>query len=277
MGDGVHPVRPRRGAGGHRTLVLQGRRAGAGRHRLRPRPRPVPGGHGKGSRSCPIPFLPFSISNTIYLQHHFHYYYYLYYLHTYTIYIYLFLYILTSLTPHLLTVVTTARRADFELIHRYRRIMAYMDFVVLREDYVLLKPDSLVVSPGLQRFASTQTQRCLYTPTSLAAGITALSWTTRSPATGLLPARYRSALPASTYSYRSTSAAAGTGAHGVLTLPSRSPARCLRGRRSASGPPPRRAADRRPPTSWPAVRRPGRPAPRARRGSGRAAGDGPSP
>ncbi len=49
---------------------------------------------------------------------------------------------LAELAPYArMAVVTTAKRADFELIHRDRRITRYMDVVLCREDYVRAKPD----------------------------------------------------------------------------------------------------------------------------------------
>jgi len=48
--------------------------------------------------------------------------------------------------------VTTAKRADFELIHRDRRITSFMDFVLVREDYVRSKPDPEPYLIALARF-----------------------------------------------------------------------------------------------------------------------------
>ncbi len=42
---------------------------------------------------------------------------------------------------HKMAVVTTSTRAHFELIHRNRQLMRFMDFVLTREDYVSSKPD----------------------------------------------------------------------------------------------------------------------------------------
>ena len=39
-----------------------------------------------------------------------------------------------------MAIVTTAKRADFEIIHEKRRIRQFMDFVLVREDYKLAKP-----------------------------------------------------------------------------------------------------------------------------------------
>ena len=49
-------------------------------------------------------------------------------------------------------IVTTARRADFELIHRARNIVPHMDFVLCREDYENSKPDPEPYLTALSRF-----------------------------------------------------------------------------------------------------------------------------
>ncbi len=49
-------------------------------------------------------------------------------------------------------IVTTARRDDFELIHRHRSIVPYMDFVLCREDYERSKPDPEPYLTALARF-----------------------------------------------------------------------------------------------------------------------------
>ncbi len=49
-------------------------------------------------------------------------------------------------------IVTTARRDDFELIHRHRSIVPYMDFVLCREDYENSKPDPEPYLAALARF-----------------------------------------------------------------------------------------------------------------------------
>lgn len=53
-----------------------------------------------------------------------------------------------------MAIVTTAKRADFELIHQQRQITAYMDFVLVREDYTLAKPDPEPYLTGLKRFGA---------------------------------------------------------------------------------------------------------------------------
>ncbi|KAB8192178.1 HAD-IA family hydrolase [Nonomuraea phyllanthi] len=54
-----------------------------------------------------------------------------------------------------MAIVTTAKRADFELIHEKRRIKQFMDFVVVREDYQLAKPHPEPYLIGLKRFGAT--------------------------------------------------------------------------------------------------------------------------
>ena len=60
---------------------------------------------------------------------------------------------LAELSRHVrMAIVTTAKRADFELIHQERQITPYMDFVLVREDYDRAKPDPEPYRAGLQRF-----------------------------------------------------------------------------------------------------------------------------
>ena len=61
--------------------------------------------------------------------------------------------VLAELSNHArMAIVTTARRADFELIHRDRHITPYLDFVLVRDDYVRAKPDPEPYLTGLRRF-----------------------------------------------------------------------------------------------------------------------------
>lgn len=55
-----------------------------------------------------------------------------------------------------MAIVTTAKRADFELIHQERQITSYMDFVLVREDYTLAKPDPEPYLAGLKRFGAAK-------------------------------------------------------------------------------------------------------------------------
>jgi HAD superfamily hydrolase (TIGR01509 family) len=57
-----------------------------------------------------------------------------------------------------LAIVTTAKRADFELIHRSRRITPYMSFVLMREDYTMAKPHPEPYLAGLRRFGAPPDQ-----------------------------------------------------------------------------------------------------------------------
>jgi HAD superfamily hydrolase (TIGR01509 family) len=59
-----------------------------------------------------------------------------------------------------MAIVTTSKRADFELIHQNRNIVKYMDFVLAREDYVSSKPDPEPYVTGLARFGAAA-QHCL--------------------------------------------------------------------------------------------------------------------
>jgi HAD superfamily hydrolase (TIGR01509 family) len=55
-----------------------------------------------------------------------------------------------------MAIVTTAKRADFEIIHAKRRIRQFMDFVLVREDYGLAKPHPEPYLTGLKRFGATK-------------------------------------------------------------------------------------------------------------------------
>jgi HAD superfamily hydrolase (TIGR01509 family) len=59
-----------------------------------------------------------------------------------------------------MAIVTTSKGADFEVIHKHRRIVPFMDFVLLREDYEKSKPDPEPYLLALQRFGATA-QECL--------------------------------------------------------------------------------------------------------------------
>lgn len=51
-----------------------------------------------------------------------------------------------------MAIVTTAKRADFEIIHDKRQITQFMDFVLVREDYTFTKPHPEPYLTGLRRF-----------------------------------------------------------------------------------------------------------------------------
>jgi HAD superfamily hydrolase (TIGR01509 family) len=62
---------------------------------------------------------------------------------------------LAELSHHVrMGIVTTARREDFELIHREGRVTRFMDFVLVREDYAHAKPHPEPYLTGLARFAA---------------------------------------------------------------------------------------------------------------------------
>nr|WP_289514327.1 HAD-IA family hydrolase [Nonomuraea sp. KC401] len=51
-----------------------------------------------------------------------------------------------------MAIVTTAKRADFELVHEERHIQQFMEFFVVREDYQLAKPHPEPYLIGVDRF-----------------------------------------------------------------------------------------------------------------------------
>jgi HAD superfamily hydrolase (TIGR01509 family) len=53
-----------------------------------------------------------------------------------------------------MAIVTTSKRKDFELIHRNRSIVKYMDFVLTVEDYSHAKPDPEPYLVALQKFGA---------------------------------------------------------------------------------------------------------------------------
>ncbi len=53
-----------------------------------------------------------------------------------------------------MAIVTTAKRADFEIIHEKRQVRQFMDFVLVREDYKLAKPHPEPYLTGLKRFGA---------------------------------------------------------------------------------------------------------------------------
>jgi HAD superfamily hydrolase (TIGR01509 family) len=62
---------------------------------------------------------------------------------------------LTELSAHVrMGIVTTAKRADFELIHESRQITTLMDFVLVRDDYEFAKPHPEPYLTGLRRFGA---------------------------------------------------------------------------------------------------------------------------
>jgi len=57
-----------------------------------------------------------------------------------------------------MAIVTTAKRADFEIIHEKRQIIQLMDFVLVREDYELAKPHPEPYLTALERFGATKAE-----------------------------------------------------------------------------------------------------------------------
>jgi HAD superfamily hydrolase (TIGR01509 family) len=55
-----------------------------------------------------------------------------------------------------MAIVTTAKRADFDLIHEKRQVRRFMDFVIVREDYKLTKPHPVPYLTGLRRLGATK-------------------------------------------------------------------------------------------------------------------------
>lgn len=55
-----------------------------------------------------------------------------------------------------MAIVTTAKRADFEVIHEKRQIRKFMDFVLVREDYNFAKPHPEPYLTGLKRFGASK-------------------------------------------------------------------------------------------------------------------------
>lgn len=55
-----------------------------------------------------------------------------------------------------LAIVTTAKRADFEIIHEKRQIWQFMDFVLVRDDYEHAKPHPEPYLTGLRRFGASK-------------------------------------------------------------------------------------------------------------------------
>lgn len=64
---------------------------------------------------------------------------------------------LAELSQHVrMAIVTTSKREDFELIHQGRQIRQYMDFVLVRDDYVRPKPDPEPYLTALNRFGAAK-------------------------------------------------------------------------------------------------------------------------
>ena len=67
--------------------------------------------------------------------------------------------VLAQLRPdYAMAIVTTARRADFDLIHRDRRIRQYMSFVLTNGDYQRKKPFPDPYLAALERFGASKAE-----------------------------------------------------------------------------------------------------------------------
>ena len=55
-----------------------------------------------------------------------------------------------------MAIVTTSKRVDFEIIHEKRQVRQFMNFVLVREDYKLAKPDPEPYLTGLKRLGATK-------------------------------------------------------------------------------------------------------------------------
>jgi HAD superfamily hydrolase (TIGR01509 family) len=60
----------------------------------------------------------------------------------------------TLAKSHAMAIVTTSKRADFELIHQHRNIVGHMAFVLAREDYEKSKPDPEPYLAAVDRFGA---------------------------------------------------------------------------------------------------------------------------
>lgn len=64
---------------------------------------------------------------------------------------------LAELSGHVrMAIVTTSKRADFEIIHEKRQITHFMEFILAREDYERAKPHPEPYLAGLERFGATR-------------------------------------------------------------------------------------------------------------------------
>lgn len=65
--------------------------------------------------------------------------------------------VLTELSRYVrMAIVTTSKRADFELIHREPRITRFMDLVLCREDYARAKPHPEPYLTAMEHFGATR-------------------------------------------------------------------------------------------------------------------------
>ncbi len=67
--------------------------------------------------------------------------------------------VLEELSNHVkMAIVTTSKRADFELIHEKRSLTRFIDFVLVREDYEFSKPHPEPYLLGLEHFNATKSE-----------------------------------------------------------------------------------------------------------------------
>ncbi|WP_406245318.1 HAD family hydrolase [Microbacterium sp. M] len=67
--------------------------------------------------------------------------------------------VLAELAQHVsMAIVTTSKKADFDLIHADRGILRYMDFVLARDDYAQPKPHPEPYLTALERFGATKVE-----------------------------------------------------------------------------------------------------------------------
>lgn len=59
---------------------------------------------------------------------------------------------------HKMAIVTTSRRDDFDLIHKNRSIVPFMEFVITREDYTNSKPDPEPYLYALSKFGASASE-----------------------------------------------------------------------------------------------------------------------
>jgi len=57
-----------------------------------------------------------------------------------------------------MAIVTTSRRVDFEIIHKNRGIVDYMDFILCEEDYDFAKPHPMPYLTAMKKFDATQAE-----------------------------------------------------------------------------------------------------------------------
>ena len=57
-----------------------------------------------------------------------------------------------------MAIVTTSRRVDFELIHKNRGIVDYMDFVLCESDYTYAKPHPMPYLTAMEKFKAIQSE-----------------------------------------------------------------------------------------------------------------------